>query len=379
MKNRPLLLLPTLFLLAICLETCTPSIYSLLKAESRSAYVGGYTRDEGWVNGKGKGVYRIELDKKGRITEQEVVAELINPSFIKESPDGAYLFATSELSQAKEGTGYIHVLDTRDGHREISKLSSGAQAPCHIELVGDQVLLSNYNGGVASVYVQSANGEISLTDEFRVPTDFDARDKPHLHSANASPSGNLVAIADLGSDRVWLFTLAGGKLTPYAQPFVQLAAGAGPRHATWSANGRFLYVINELNSTINVLGNDAAEEKMTVLQTISTLPEGWEGKNSTADIHLHPNGAFLYGSNRGHNSIALFSVNKNSGQIAPVGHESTRGKTPRNFAIDPTGRFLHVANQDSGNITTFRLNEKSGLLMFTGQDYQIGTPSCIEF
>ncbi|SER18822.1 lactonase family protein [Neolewinella agarilytica] len=379
MKNRPLLLLPTLFLLAFCLETCTPSIYSRLVAESQSAYVGGYTRDEGWVNGKGKGVYRIELDKKGRITNQEVVAELINPSFVKESADGRYLLATSELSQPKERTGFIHVLDVRDGYREISKLPSGAQAPCHIELVGNQILMSNYNGGVASVYVQSPNGEITLTDEFKVPADFDARDKPHLHSANASPWGSLIAIADLGSDRIWLFTLAGGKLTPYAQPFVELAAGAGPRHATWSADGRFLYVINELNSTINVLSNDAAEKKMTVLQTISTLPEGWEGKNSTADIHLSRNGNFLYGSNRGHNSIVIYSVDKVTGKITFVDHESTRGKTPRNFAIAPTGRLLHVANQDSGNITTFTLNEKSGKLTFTGQDYQIGTPSCIEF
>ena len=379
MKKRLLLLLPALFLLALCLENCTPSIYSRLKAESQSAYVGGYTRDEGWVNGKGQGVYRIALNNKGQITEQEVVAELINPSFVKESADGNYLFATSELSQPKERTGFIHVMDIRDGYREISKLPSGAQAPCHIELVGNQVLMSNYNGGVASVYVQAANGEISLTDEFRVPTDFEARDKPHLHSAKAHPSGKLIAIADLGSDRVWLFTLAAGKLTPYAQPFVQLAAGAGPRHTTWSADGRFLYVINELNSTLNVLSNDSAEEKMTVLQTISTLPEGWEGKNSTADIHLNLSGDFLYGSNRGHNSIVIYSVDRVSGKITLVDHEPTRGKTPRNFAIAPTGRHLHVANQDSGNITTFSLNEKSGKLTFTGQDYQIGTPSCIEF
>jgi len=379
MNYRSLFLLPCLFFLGFLLTSCPPDPFMQPKGAYKSAYVGSYTRNEGWVDGQGEGVYRLQFDKKGRITDREVVAKLINPSFVRESYPGTYLFATSEISQPEERTGFIHVLDIKDGYREVSKLPSGGQAPCHIELVGSHVLVSNYNGGVTSVYLQAADGTITLTDEFRVPRDFGARDKPHLHSANVSPSGELVAIADLGSDRVWLFTLAAGKLTPYSVPFVQLAAGAGPRHAAWSAQGMFLYVINELNSTITVIRNNFSEGKMSVLQTISTLPEGWEGKNSTADIHLHPNGAFLYGSNRGHNSIAIYSVDPFTGKIVVIGHEPTRGKTPRNFAISPTGRHLHVANQDSGNITTFSLNKKSGKLTFTGQDYQIGTPSCIEF
>lgn len=377
-------LLPALIGVLFSLPACSVSKTQEGETATVSAYVGSYTRDEGWVNGKGGGVSEIDIDvRSGRILQERAIADITNASFVVESADERYLYVVSELAGEGEPTGFLHVLDIENEYRQISKIPTDGKAPCHIEAdqTGNFIITTNYVGGVAKMYHRQADGSLVSTDKFEVANALLPGGDPHLHSAQFSPDNRIVAIADLGLDRIWLFEpdLTNGKLIPHDQSFVKLAEKAGPRHTTWSADGRFLYVINELNSTINVIGYDENTNRFTILQTITTLPPGWTGNNSTADLHLHPNGKFLYGSNRGHNSIAGFLVDQKTGQLTANGHEPTRGEIPRNFSLSPNGRFLYAANQNSSTITVFSLNVKNGKLAYANQSYAIGTPVCIEF
>ncbi len=381
--NRNFLYL-SLFLLSGLLQNCTPKASVAEGADSATAYIGAYTRDEGWVNGKAEGIAEITVDlQSGRVLSQRPVVRMVNPSFVLESKNERYLYAVSEMAREGEASGSLIALDTKDDYRKVSELPTGGKAPCHIavDATGKMLMTANYLGGVAKAYLQKADGTLVETDKFEVPEGLIPGKQPHLHSSNFSPSNRIVAVADLGLDRIWLFNPNPntGKITPHAQGHVQLAGGAGPRHTEWSADGQFLYVINELNGTVNVLSYDGGADRFRTIQTISTLPEGWDGKNSCADLHLHPNGNFLYGSNRGHNSIVGYAVNKITGMLELIGHQATEGDFPRNFAIAPSGKFMYVANQNTGNITLHSINEKSGKLKSLGQSFAIATPVCIEF
>jgi 6-phosphogluconolactonase len=187
-------------------------------------------------------------------------------------------------------------------------------------------------------------------------------------------------VADLGLDRVMIYRLdlERGALPPNDPPWTATAPGAGPRHIDFHPNGRHVFVINEIDSTLTAYDYDAARGTLGELQTVSTLPEGFAGANSTADVHVHPSGRFVYGSNRGHDSLAIFAVDPATGRMSYVGHEPTHGRTPRNFAIDPTGAFLFAANQDSDTIVTFRVDQTTGALTPTGQVTAVLTPVCIK-
>jgi 6-phosphogluconolactonase len=381
--NRNLLYL-SLFLISGFFQGCTPKASVAEGIDNTTAYIGAYTRDEGWVNGKSDGIAEITVDpKSGKILSKRPIASMVNPSFVLESEDGRYLYAISEMARNNELSGSIVALDIKNGYRKVSELPTGGKASCHVEVdrTGKMLMTTNYLGGVAMAFLQKADGTLMETDKFQVPEGLVSGKEPHLHSSNFSPSNRIVAVADLGLDRVWLFNPNPntGKITPHAQGHVQLAAGAGPRHTEWSADGQFLYVINELNATIDVLSYDGGADRFKSIQTISTLPAGWTGKNSCADIHLHPNGNFLYGSNRGHNSIVGYTVDQKTGRLELIGHQPTEGDFPRNFAIAPSGKFLYVANQNTGNITLHSINEKSGKLKSLGQSFTIATPVCIEF
>ncbi|TXF91645.1 lactonase family protein [Neolewinella aurantiaca] len=373
-----------LFLLSGFFQTCTPKAVVTEGIINNTAYIGAYTRDEGWVHGKSDGISQITVDpESGRILSKRSIASMVNPSFVLESESGDYLYAISEMARKGEPSGSLVALDINDGYRKLSELPTGGKASCHVEVdgTGKMLMTTNYLGGVAMAFLQKDDGTLVETDKFVVPEGVMPGKQPHLHSSNFSPSNRIVAVADLGLDRVWLFypNPVTGKITPHAQGHVQLASGAGPRHTEWSADGQFLYVINELNGTVNVLSYNGAEDRFNNIQTISTLPEGFSGKNSCADIHLHPSGNFLYGSNRGHNSIVAYTVDKNSGKLELIGHHSTEGDFPRNFAIAPSGKFLYVANQNTSNITVHSINQKSGKLKSLGQSFDIATPVCIEF
>ncbi|MEL7159514.1 MAG: lactonase family protein, partial [Bacteroidota bacterium] len=338
-----------------------------------TVYLGTYTRQEGHVNGQAKGVYRAKIDLNGgRMTEPGLVAEVTNPSFLKLSNDEKVLIVASELARADEPTGFVHTFRIEgDNLTEVSKLPSNGQAPCHLELdqTGHYAIVSNYVGGTASLYRMADDGKMILRDTFVVPLkDFPGRNS-WLHSANIAPDNRLVAIADKGLDRIWFQQLyeRGGKFRDYAQAYVELPLGSGPRHTQWSADGNFLYVINELSNTVSVLGKKGDATEFSVLQTLSTLPAGHTGTSYCADLHLHPSGKFLYGSNRGHDSIVIYAINPVTGRLTDLGRVSTRGEFPRNFAVAPDGRHLWVANQNTNNIAAYAINQKTGLPKFLAE------------
>ena len=202
---------------------------------------------------------------------------------------------------------------------------------------------------------------------------------PHGHSINVSPGNKFAVAADLGLDKVLVygFEPKGGKLTPAG--FAKVAPGAGPRHFAFHPNGKFAYVINEITLTVTAFTWDEAKGKLTELQTITTLPVERGKGMSTAEVQVHPSGKFLYGSNRGHNTIAVFNIDQKTGKLKVVQHQSTLGKTPRNFGIDPTGKFLVAANQSSGDIFTFQINQATGELKATGHKIEVPTPVCVKF
>jgi 6-phosphogluconolactonase len=209
----------------------------------------------------------------------------------------------------------------------------------------------------------------------------DRQEAPHVHSAILAPGGSLALVADLGIDQVKLYDLdmEKGTLAPHAVPALELKPGTGPRHMAFSPDGRFLYVVGELLSTVTVYQYDSAAQTFQEVETQPLLPADFKGQNTSADIHLTPNGKFLYASNRGHNSLAVFTVDPSSGKLSLVDHTLTQGKTPRNFAIDPTGAYLLVANQDSGSIVTFKIDPASGKLEAAGKTTEVAAPVCIKF
>lgn len=371
------LLLFVLVLVSACKTTS-------VSTDLTTAYIGTYTRAEGHVNGQAEGIYRVGLNQRtGEVTSPVTVATTTNPSFLRLSANKQYLYAVSELAHADEPTGFIHAFRVGENQlRELNKLPTNGKAPCHVEIdnTGKFVIASNYVGGVATMYRIGNDGMLEEASKFIVAEELKQGKSSWLHSANISPDNKLVAIADKGMDRVWLFKLdlRAGELTPMSAPWVMFEEGDGPRHASWSADGRFLYVINELSNTVKVVAYNRTANTFEIVQTISTLPDGYAETSYCADLHLHPNGRFLYGSNRGHNSIAAFAVDKATGLLTALGQESTRGEFPRNFSIDARGNFLYAANQNSNNVTVYRIGA-DGKLTFTKQDFTVKTPVCIEW
>jgi len=379
MKIRLLVLL----FAGLGLTSCSVMSPQKVKYNSKTmdrAYIGTYTKKEGHVDGKAAGILHVNINRQsGEITNIYTVASVINPSFVRLSPDGRFLFAVSELGPGDADSGFIYSFKAeKDGSlKEVSRLSTEAYAPAHIEVdkTGSLVFVSNYSGGVVMVYGVKEDG--SLERKQRI--DLENPDQSHAHSLTVSPDNTMAYIADLGNDRIWIYNLnvEEGILKPASRPYLQLEKGAGPRHFTISSDGRFAYSMNELNSSVSVfriLGDGSLEIK----HTISSLPEDFSGKNSGADIWLHPTGQWLYVSNRGHNSIALFDVNKETGDLEAKNYTSTAGKTPRAFSVSSDGIYLYVANQDSDDISVFTIDESSGDLKIISRPSPVPTPVRIE-
>jgi 6-phosphogluconolactonase len=204
---------------------------------------------------------------------------------------------------------------------------------------------------------------------------------PHAHSINVDPKNRFVVAADLGLDKLLVYKLdpETAKLTPNDPAFGKVKPGAGPRHFAFHPGGKFAYVINELASTVTAFDYDAEQGKLTEIQTITTLPTGGAASNSTAEVQVHPSGKFLYGSNRGHDSIAVFQIDPKTGKLTAAGQQSTQGKTPRNFGIDPTGTYLLAANQQTNNVVVFKIDPKTGGLKPTGHSIEVPIPVCVKF
>ena len=348
-------------------------------------YVGTYTR------GGSEGVYVYRMDAStGGLEYVSKATGLDNPSFLAIDPRRRHLYAVSQVVESQgppSGSVSAFSIDPATGELTfLNRQPSVGAGPCHLTVdgTGRCVLVANYRGGSVAVLPIEDDGRLGEATDFvqheGSSVDAGRQEGPHPHSVNLDSASRYAYVPDLGLDKVLVYKLdAGkGKLTAGDEPWVQVKTGAGPRHFAFHPGGRFAYVINELDSTFTAFACDNVKGTLREVQTVSTLPVAFEGESHCADVHVSPSGEFLYGSNRGHDSIVVFAIDGDTGTLTYVGHEPTQGMTPRNFAIDPTGAFLLAANQDSDSIVTFRVDRRTGKLEPTGHVAQVSMPVCLK-
>ena len=352
-------------------------------AKKHIMYVGTYTK------GMTDGIFVYSFDDQtGKLVDLKIPVVSNNPSFLTISGDKKYLYAVGELDNLdanRSGGVSAFRIEKKGQLTLINRVLTNGANPCHVCLSpdGKKLVASNYTGGNLSLFDVQPEGSLSeLVQKVQHVGNgpFPGRQtEPHAHSARFDPSGKLLFAADLGIDELKIYKVGAGDktLSPSSPSFIKFAPGSGPRHFEFSTDGGFIYVINELNSTITVLikYGDVWKE----VQTIKTLPKGFSGESWCADIHLSADGRFVYGSNRGHNSIAVFKRDQISGKLEMIQTASVEGNWPRNFTLDPTGGFLLVANQRSNDITVFKVDEITGKLTFTGIKMQNESPVCLQF
>ena len=347
-------------------------------------YIGTYTKTDD------QGIHWLKLDlDNGKLTPVGKLSGQKNPSFLAIHPNRKFLYAVNEIGDykgQKAGGVSAYVIDAETGALTfLNQQSSGGGAPCHlvVDATGRNVLVANYTGGSVASLPISRKGRLRKAASFIQHEGSSVlkprQATPHGHSINVSPGNKFAVAADLGLDKVLVygFNAKGGKLTPSG--FAKVTPGAGPRHFAFHPKGKFAYVINALTLTVTVFAWDEGNGKLSELQTITTLPVKRGKGMSTAEVQVHPSGKFLYGSNRGHNTIAVFSIDQKTGKLKAIQHQSTLGKTPRNFGLDPTGRFLVAANQSSDDIFTFHINQDTGELKPTGHKIEVPMPVCVKF
>jgi 6-phosphogluconolactonase len=357
------------------------------QAKLLPVYFGTYTGT------KSKGIYFAKLNLvTGELSTPVLAAETARPSFLALHPTRPLLYAVGEVStfqNQKAGAVNAFSIDPATGMLALlNQQPSGGGGPCHlvVDRTGQHVLVANYGGGSVASLPIDKEGKLgpatSVIQHAGSSVNKARQNEPHAHSINLDAGNRFAVAADLGIDKllVYRFDAAKGTLAANDPPFCEVSPGAGPRHFAFHPAGRFAYVINELHSTVTALAFDADRGALEPIQTLSTLPEGEKVPgNSTAEVQVHPSGKFLYGSNRGHDSIAIFSVDAATGKLAHVGNEPTGGKTPRNFGIDPTGTFLLAANQNSDTVVVFRIDRQAGKLAQVGSPVEVPSPVCVKF
>ena len=342
------------------------------------------------LEGKGRGIYSYRLNTgTGALEACSIAEDVPNPSYLAFHPSRRFLYAVNELKEfegAEGGAVSAFALDPESGRLSfLNRKPTHGMDPCHLAIdpTGRHVLVANFASG--SVCVLPIQPDGSLGD----PSDFvqhhgssidPARQAgPHAHAVTLDHTGRYVFVPDLGLDKVMIYRLDidRGTLTPHITPWVEVTAGAGPRQLVMHPRGGFAYLINELNSTMTAFCYDADRGSLREIQTLSTLPDGFTGSSTCAEVQISPAGNWLYGSNRGHDSIVIYAIDRANGRLTCVGHESTRGRIPRNFTVDPAGAYVLVANQDSNNIVVFRSHPATGRLVATGHTAAVPTPVCI--
>ena len=349
-------------------------------------YIGTYTA----YGSKSQGIYRLEMDlATGQLSEPKLAGKTTNPTFLAIHPSGKHLYAVQETTSFdRKGSGGISAfaIDPKTGDLALlNQQSSRGGGPCHLILdkTGKYALAANYVGGSACVLPIDRDGKLGVASGFvqhrGKGVNKSRQEAPHAHSINVAPDNRFAFVADLGLDRVMIYRFEDGKLEPHKPAFAAVKPGAGPRHFAFHPDGKRAYVIDELDSTITAFQYDGEKGALTQTQTISTLPEGYKGRTTTAEVVVHPSGKFVYGSNRGHDSIALFRVDPKTGKLTAAGHQSKGIKEPRNFAIDPTGKYAVVANQNSDSVIVFTVDPKTGQLGPTDVKVAIPRPVCVRF
>lgn len=335
-----------------------------------------------------EGIYRSELDlSTGKLTEPVLASRAVNASFLAIHPNKRFLYAVSE-----EGGGAIaaYSIDRDSGNLTLlNQQPSGGAGPCHlvVDKSGTHVLVANYSGGNVAVLPLAADGKLGpqtgLAQHDAITVENHRKKVPLAHSVNLDVEGRFAFVCDAGVDKVFIYKYdsAKGTLAPNQPAIGRVAPNAAPRHFAWHPDGKHAYAINESELSITVFEYDPASGALTPLQTISTVPEGVDRKGySTAEVVVHPSGKFVYGSNRGHDTIAGFKVDPKTGRLTAIGQfAGGTMKTPRNFNIDPTGQFALVEGQDTDNIVTFRIAPETGEFQATGHSTKVGRPVCIKF
>jgi len=349
-------------------------------------YVGTYT------GAKSKGIYLCRMNlTNGALTPLGLAAETPNPAFLALEPRGRFLYAANEIGNfagKPEGAVTAYAIEAGSGKLTLlNQRSSAGAGPCHIILdrMGRNALVANYgNGSLAVLPIQTdgqlANATTYLQFEGK-SINPDRQEKPHTHCLTLDAANRFAFACDLGIDKImaYRFDPIHGKLTPNEPPFVSVKPGSGPRHLTFRPDGRFAYLLNELSSTIVVFAYEPRHGVLKEDQTISTLNPDFAGKSAAAEIAVHPSGKFLYASNRGDDSIAVFAIDAKKGTLNFVQRQSTLGKTPRYFGLAPNGKFLIAANQDSGTLVVFTIEPATGQLADTGHKLEISAPGCLQF
>ncbi|SIP98228.1 lactonase family protein [Maribacter ulvicola] len=335
-------------------------------------FVGTYT-DNG-----SEGIYRFNLNlDTGELTNKSLAAKIKNPSYIAFSPDRNSLYAVSEVDNYKENDGSITTFSVKDTSLVyVEEQSTYGAHPCFVGVSDDGKLVAaaNYTGGNVAVYHTLENGNLKPAPQIIDHKVLDTTRNAHAHMSSFL-NGELI-VSDLGLDRIKKYKVSDGNFVPSEQKELVVAEGAGPRHFVTSKNEEFLYVINELNSTITMFQKE--EGRYNIGTTYETVASDFKGESYCADLHLSPDGKFLYGTNRGENTVVIFKVSETTGKLELVGRESVKGDWPRNFTIDPTGKYVLVANQRSNNIVVFNRDAKNGTLSFVSQ-VDLSSPVCLKF
>jgi 6-phosphogluconolactonase len=353
------------------------------KPRELTFFIGTYTSTTS------EGIYTYRLNTEtGELTKfSSIMSE--NPSFLTLDRSKRFLYAVNEVQNFEgksSGAVSAYAIDPSGKLKFLNQQPSMGADPCHltVDRKRSNLLVANYTGGNVALLPILKNGTLGPATDVQQHEGSGPKEQqkgPHAHCIILDASERHALSADLGSDKVMIYKFdpSARKLLPAKQPWATLKAGAGPRHLTLHPNGRYAYVINELDSTITTLQYNATTGSLTGVDTVSTLPSGFSAVSYCADVHVSPSGKFLYGSNRGHNSIAVFAIDQRTGIPSLVEHVSTEGKWPRNFVIDPTGRFLLVANQHTDNVVVFRIDPQTGGLKSSGSGAQVPVPVCLKF
>lgn len=376
-------------LASVCLSLAAGLMVQADAAEKRLVYVGTYTNSK---TSPSEGVYKLEFDPAtGALTPLGVAGKADSPSFLAFSPDGKHLYAAEETGDyqgEKAGSIAAFAVDPRTGDLKLlNRQSSKGAHPCHVSIdpTGKVVLTANYSGGSVACLPVDPDGSLrpasAVIQHQGHGADASRQKGPHAHSANFGPAGKLAFVADLGLDKVMIYDVDAetGKLSPHEPASAKVEPGRGPRHLAWAPSGKFAYVITEMGGTVDVFAYDSGKGELKEIQSITTLPADNKTKPGCAEVVVHPSGKFVYGSNRGHDSLAIYKADPATGKLTAAGWTPTGGKNPRNFVIDPTGGWLLAANQDSDSILVFKIDQETGGLTPTGSPTKLPKPVCIRF
>jgi 6-phosphogluconolactonase len=388
--TRHLLCTVVLLIVSLFLVVLAPVRMSAASKDQAKylVYIGTYTEE----GSSSKGIYAYRFDPgSAQLTSIGLAAQTINPSFLAVHPNHRFLYAVNEVGNyqgKKSGAVSAFAIDHATGKLTLlNQVASGGADPCYITVdkTGKFVLVANYTGGSVSVFPILQDGSLGQASAFIQHTGHGTnpqrQEGPHAHSIDMSPDNRFAVVDDLGLDEtlVYKFDSAKGSLTPNDPPFAKADPAAGPRHFALHPNGKFAYVVNEMGASVAVFQYDAAGGILRRLQTISTIPKEFTKLNEDAEIQVHPSGKFLYASNRGHDSIAVFAIDPVKGTLTLIEYVPTKGQSPRNFEIDPTGKLLFAANEKSDNLVVFRIDQSSGRLTPTDKVLDISQPVCVKF